>query len=404
MQGMKYKISLSVVAASLLFSGQLCAQSVFGLNFIGEHKFSGNARAAALGYSALALPDTASAISMNSASLADINNVTFSLFEVLSFSRIGYDDIKSDQTRFQMPIVNLAVPLRKGLVFGLGYRTRFEGKADFSYPREFETTPAPNEQYKLNSSLFTTPLILAWRPVSWLRISGELQIERGSIKDEVSVYFDDPLYNSVSSIRTRSFSGTSWALSMLLRAHPRLWIGGSYDEGIEYSVDEQIKHTLSSLNQSSSWDFSLPAAVSAGFGAGMTDRWWITGSYWRREGPEPTGFAQLDGAIGDENLIAFGVERKGSVSGGLFSRIPVRAGFYRNQWHLEFPQGKPVISNFFTLGSGFPLPGGPGDLDFTLEFGKIGSATDNGIDEKVFRLGISMSFSESWTKRKIDRH
>ena len=396
-------IFIAVITTSLLVSGAVSSQSVFGLNFIGEHRFGGNARTAALGNSGIALADTSNAITMNPASLSDLSRVTFSLFEVLSFSRIEYADIQSNQTRFQLPSVAVAVPLREGLVFSLGYRTRFEGKSDFIFRSEFEDTYI-NEKHELNSSLFSVPFVVAWRPADWLRVSGELQFERGSIKDEVSVYFDDPLYNAVSSLRTRSFSSGSWAVSMLMRIHPRLWVGGSYDESIDYTVNESIKYTRESLNESSTWDFSLPAAFSTGVAAGITDRWWLTGSYWARQAPEPAGFPQFEGALGDENLFAFGIERRSGAEGGIISRIPLRIGFYRNRWHLEFPEGEPVVSSFFTVGSGFSMPGGPGDLDLTLEFGKIGSVENNKIDEKVFRLGISMNFSETWSRRKIVRH
>ena len=404
MQRKVFIIFFAVITVSLLASGMARSQSVFGMNFIGEHRFGGNARTAALGYSGIALTDTSSAISMNPASLSDLSRVTFSLFELLSFSRIEYTDIQSNQTRFQLPSVALAVPLRDGLVFSLGYRTRFEGKTDFSIQREIEDIPVPNEEYELNSSLFSVPFTLAWRPVDWLRVSGEFQLERGSIKDQVSVYFDEPLYNPVSSSRTRSFSSGSWAVSMLMRVHPRLWVGGSYDEGIDYTVNEIVEYSLESLSESSTWDFSLPAAFSAGIAAGITDRWWLTGSYWARQAPEPDGFPQFEGALGDENLFAVGVERRSGVEGGVISRIPLRLGFYRNRWHMEFPEGEPVVSSFFTVGSGFSLPGGPGDLDLTLEFGKIGSIENNKIDEKVFRLGISVNFSETWSRRKIVRH
>lgn len=384
--------------------GAIQGQSVFGLNFLGEHRFTGNARNAALGYSGLAMPDTSNAITMNPASLADLSKVTFSLFEVMSISRTRFEDVLSNQTRFQLPAAAVAIPLRKGLVFSFGYRTSFEGKADFLYERESGISPSPYEQYKLNSSLFAAPFTVSWKPVDWLMVSGELQLNRGSIKDEVHVYFDDMAYNKVTSVRTRGFSGNSWAASVLTRVHPRLWLGATYDESIEYCVEENMKYSMSTLNTFSSWDFTLPSAYSVGLAAGLTDRWWFTSSFWTRKAPEPVGFEQFEDALGDESLLAFGLERRAASEHGFMSRIPLRIGFYRNRWHIEFPAGEPVISTFFTCGSGFPFPGGAGNLDFTLEFGKIGSITGNGIDEKVVRFGVSISLSEAWSRRKIDTH
>ena len=175
-------------------------------------------------------------------------------------------------------------------MFSLGYRTRFAGKSDFTIERDVDGVPLANEEYALNSSLFSVPFTLAWKPADWLMVSGEFQLERGSIKDQVSVYIEDPLYNTVTSSRTRSFSSGSWGVSMLMKIHRRLWIGGTYDESVDYSVEEITEYSLESLDESSSWDFSLPAAYGAGLAAGITDRWWLSGSFWSRKAPEPAGF------------------------------------------------------------------------------------------------------------------
>lgn len=84
--------------------------------------------------------------------------------------------------------------------------------------------------------------------------------------------------------------------------------------------------------------------------------------------------------------------------------MPLRLGYYEDRWHVEIPDGSRVVSRFFSVGSGFGMPGGPGGIDVTLEFGKIGSVSDNAIDEKVFRVGIGMSLTEKWTKRRVERH
>lgn len=393
---------LAVMLAT--FSATVAAQSIYGLNFIGEHNLGGAARYAALGYSGIALPDTNHALTMNPASLAGLSSMTFSIYESMSLSRIGTEEVSSDQTRFQLPSVIVAVPLTRGLVASLGYKTRFFGKAEFEFDREVDFSPAPHELYKLNSSLYSAPLSLAWKPVEWLSVAGAFQIENGSIKDEVYVYFDNQEYRSSSSIRTRGFSGNSWALSALARVHRRLWLGVVFDDEIEYTVDETFEYSDGGTDSISTYDFTLPAAWSVGLAAGLTDRWWLTSSFWMRKAPKPDGFEHLEGSLRDETVISVGVERKARKEGSLFSRMPIRVGYYENRIHLEFPAGEPVVSRFFTLGSGFPMPGGPGGIDFSMEFGRIGSVSANGIDEKVVRFGLSMSLSEKWTKRKVERH
>ncbi|MCK4236785.1 MAG: hypothetical protein KAX38_06675, partial [Candidatus Krumholzibacteria bacterium] len=172
---------------------------------------------------------------------------------------------------------------------------------------------------------------------------------------------------------------------------------------------EDLSYSYEEFDSTAVWEFSLPAAYSMGVAVGLTDRWWLTSSYWSREAPDPVGFPQfVEGSLSDERLIAFGIERRRAEGGGFFSRMPIRVGFYENRWHLKLSGSQsdilnPVKGRFFTIGTGFPLPGGPGSIDFSLEFGQIGSIDDNGLDEKIMRFGLGLSVSESWMRRKEGR-
>jgi len=42
-------------------------------------------------------------------------------------------------------------------------------------------------------------------------------------------------------------------------------------------------------------------------------------------------------------------------------------------------------------------------VDLSFEIGKIGSIGDNGADERVFRMAIGLSASETWSRRKTPR-
>jgi hypothetical protein len=120
-----------------------------------------------------------------------------------------------------------------------------------------------------------------------------------------------------------------------------------------------------------------------------------------REAPDPVGFRQL--SLRDERLIAFGIERQRAANGGFLSRIPLRFGYCEDQWHLEFPTGEGVTARFVTFGTGLSFPGAPGGIDLSLEFGQVGSIDDNGIDERVMRVGVSLNVSEPWSRRRPGR-
>jgi hypothetical protein len=391
----------------ILLVGAACgpafAQSVFGINFLGENQFPGSARYRSLGLSSYAALDSVSAISANPAAMADLARLTFSMVEIVGLSNVRTTDATAYENRFQMPSVMLGVPLRKGIVFGIGYRTRFEGKGAFSCERPIEGAPTAYEVYEHRSGLFTVPLSIAWRAASWARIAGAFQLERGSIRDNASVVFHAADYNNVESKRLRSFAGTSWSVSALFRVHSRLWLGAGLNSSIAYDVDETFTYTRAEFDSSSAWNFEFPAAWEIGASGGITDRWWLSFHYWQRSAPEPRGYQQLAGSIGDERLVSFGIERQRAQSGGFFTRIPLRVGFFEDRWHFEYPEGRPVRSRFITFGSGFGLPGGPGAVDLSFEIGQIGSVGANGLDERVFRISFGLSASESWSKRKAER-
>jgi hypothetical protein len=394
-------VAAVVVGCSLAgLSAGSAAQSVFGLDFLGEHRFAGSARALALGFSSFALPDTSSALSGNAATLSALPRLTFSVFEMLGASTVRTGETTAHENRFELPSVMVAVPLRRGLVAGFGYRTRFEGKGDFTFFQQVDTALAAKQTYGHRSSLFNVPLVLSWAVADWASVAGEFQVERGSISDAVSIGFNADNYATMVSKRMRRFSGASWAASVLLQPAPRLSLGASFNSKIDYSVTEDFSYTIGELDSTAAFDFSLPASYGIGAAAGLTRRWWLSAYVWQRKAPEPSGFPQLTGAIDDERLVAAGLERRGAAEGGLFARIPIRVGFYEDRWHLELPAGKPVRSRFFTLGTGFNLPGGPGSIDLSLALGQIGSLGDNGLDERVVRFGVGISAGETWSKRR----
>ena len=388
------------VLTSLLSSVPAGGQSIFGLNYFGEHLFGGDARSRALAFSTIAVPDTGSALTMNPAARADLRSVTFSIVEVLELGSARAGDETAELNRFQLPQLMIAVPIRRGLVFSLGYMTNFMGKGDFAYPSYVDDVPVHYEVYKHRSSLFTAPLSLAWKARDWLSVSASLELERGMIRNDIDLEFYESNYDDAEASRSRSFAGESFAVALLARIHPRLYIGGLYEYEVEYEVDEKITYTRSEFDTNRLWKTTLPGAFGAGISAGLTERWWLSGHYWMREAPEPTGFPQLEGSIGEESLIAVGLERRRDNDGGFFHRIPLRIGYYQNQWHLEVPAGEPVISRFFTAGTSFSLPGGPGRIDLSLELGQIGSLDTNGADERMARLGFGFSLAEPWTARK----
>ncbi len=387
------------LAIALLWAIPALCQSTFGIYYLGEHVMTGGCRDRALAYSTIAVPDSSGVLTANPASRADLSRVTLSLMQVLEWSRARTADEVADMTGYRLPQVMVAAPLRKGIVFSTGYLTNFMGRADFSYPLTAEDLPLYYEVYKHRGSLFTIPLSLSVKVRDWLNISAAYEIERGSIKNDVRIEFYDREYTDSESSRDRSFSGSSWSAAVMIRIHPRFYIGGQWDHEVDYDVNENFSYSRSDFDSTSVWNMNLPSAFGVGFALGITERWWLSSQYWMREAPDTRGFPQLAGGIGDETMIGVGLERRSRREGGFFGRIPIRLGFFQNQWHLEVPRGEILVSRFFTAGTSFPLPNRPGSIDLSIELGQIGSVDSNGSDERMVRFGIGLSMSEIWSGR-----
>ena len=107
----RYFQTIMLLFIAVFFSSAAWGQSIFSLNYIGEHRFRGGARSAALGFSALAVPDSNMAITMNMATLSSLSRMTLSLSERIHMCSVAYQTEESYQSRFSFPSVVVAAPL-----------------------------------------------------------------------------------------------------------------------------------------------------------------------------------------------------------------------------------------------------------------------------------------------------
>jgi hypothetical protein len=330
--------------------------------------------------------------------------VTLTVQQVLSGSRVYYLDEISKQTRYTVPTFTVSIPFREGLVLTTGFKAKYIGRADFAYQIDVESAPTAYQNYKLDTNLYSIPVVVAWKPLEALRVAGEMHFNLGSVIDKVNVWFDDENYLNVDSKRRRSYTGLSWGAAALWEVHPRLWLGCYIDGAVDYTVEEVVENTTSELDTTFTYDYRLPLSWDIGLAANPYGRWWLSASYWMRSAAQPVGYSQLEGNVGDETHIGFGIERRASDEGHIFNQIPIRIGFYTDRWHYQFPAGQDVTSTFFTLGSSIPLGRTTGAIDYTIEFGRTGSKAENFVQEDIIRFGLSFTVAEPWTRRKTERH
>ena len=82
--------------------------------------------------------------------------------------------------------------------------------------------------------------------------------------------------------------------------------------------------------------------------------------------------------------------------------LPFRIGVLWHQW--GYPVGdinvpgavKPVEEYRVSVGTGFMFRNGMGSMDISLGYGLVGSVEENGNEDEVWRLGLSISGLERW--------
>ena len=104
-----------------------------------------------------------------------------------------------------------------------------------------------------------------------------------------------------------------------------------------------------------------------------------------------------DMRLRDEISYAAGVEihKPRQREQSWIQRSSFRSGF---RWRTlpMLVEGKPVREWAITGGIGVPLGGSNGMLDVAIEAGSRGSLSENGVRERMIRIGVSLSAYEKW--------
>jgi hypothetical protein len=141
----------------------------------------------------------------------------------------------------------------------------------------------------------------------------------------------------------------------------------------------------------------MPYSWGLGFSVGVTKRLVVAFDYDRANWSTFSFSREGNQGFRDETTVALGMElnlsdkrrdswlKKSSVRTGYrFRALPMMAG------------GVGVGERIFTAGWGFPIGKGIGRLDIGAEIGSRGDIDENGMRERLFRLGVSLSAFEKW--------
>ena len=374
------------------------SESVFGLQFLGTSDETGDARARGLGVLGVALDDTMTALASNPAGLGGLRYMTFSFAAVAGWRDASTATASTQQEFARFPQLRAALPLFGKVVLATGYASLRNFRGDFALPPRSIDGLEYVQSFEREGSLYTIPVALAATLGSRVRVGASVDFLLGTI-DEQWITRGGALI-PIASGRTDEFHGTSTNFGVVVLPWPWLRVAGSWAP--EFSADRERRMTIQDGSQGSTADpfrvettkttVQFPQVVRAGATVVLRRKLLLAGDALWREWPAYEGSLYEAQGVGDEVRIGAGLEYKR----GLWSTV--RAGVSRWTWGAEVG-GNPVRETAVHFGLGVPLAPGKGGVHLAVEHAWVGSLAENGHEERVWRVVVSVSGQETWLRK-----
>ncbi len=389
-------------ASALILLGALrpaaASESIFGLQFLGTSDETGDGRARGLGILGVALDDTTTAITPNPAAYGGLHYMTFSFMGVMGSrtARTATEEVQDGFARF--PHVRVAIPLFGRVVLGTGFSGFRNTRGGFSLaPRSIDGL-GYRQSFERDGSLYTLPIVVAAGIGSRVRVGVSVDFLLGTV-DEKWISAGDSLLN-LATRRRDEMRGTSVRLGVMSAPWPWLRVGAAWSP--EFNAERERRTTLedatpgstaapirhSSLNT----DVNLPQMLQGGAAIKLGREWLVAGDFLWRDWPTYDGSTYEASGVRAETRYGAGLEYRV----GLWSYI--RAGVSRWTWGFD-AEGAAVRETAIHFGGGVPLSPGKGGVHFALEHAWIGSLADNGLEERAWRVVVSVSGQETWLRK-----
>jgi len=417
-----------LVIAGLSLPVAALAQSPFNLFNLGGSVEAHDARIEGRGGWGMAEVDSLVPAFKNLAGLADINSVVVMLSGYGETRLCDYaTDFGVAQRRTRRvftPNLRGAIPLlgRFGALTA-GFRARRATQFSVSqtdldlYLESDSLTVFYDEFFLREGTQFEIPIGIAMRLHRSLAVGASVNLIRGGITETITDFFTTDQDNNGSydylpstQVEAEQFNGTSATFSLLLSPWSRLHLGAAYTPAHEVEVERTL--TLDGVAQpaESQYTLSLPQEWSVGAAFQLAGRWRLGADFEFQEFSQlavSPGSGREDWRDGqDEWTLACGVERQGvRVRRGGWNNLPIRFGVMLRHWGYQMAKpvwgdepaaGQPINETRISVGTGFPFRYLGGQLDVALGYGWLGDLQKHGVEDRIWRLTISITGLEKW--------
>ena len=395
--------ALVLAAAPILGPDIARADSIFSALGLGETVTPSDMRGRGMGNVTVGVDDPWNLGRANPAVMAKTRAFVFHgelLREALTIEGDSGDRATPHSTN--LPTVRLAVRVPKFAVVGLG----LSEYTSVSYA--FNETEGTGDDAVIRTlsgknGLNAVTLTLARQFGSDFSAGLDLDFIVGSYSDVWQTDFVDPdAFDTSDTLDVTHSLGPVLRLGALGSPLPRLDLGAAITFGRELEIRPEIRH--GEVDELPHSDLSLPFSLAVGASGSISPRWTAAAdlvyTHWSSTdlttGTDPFLNRTYAPTLNVTELGA-GVEYVHDPTGQsphFWERMPFRAGFAWEPWHLLDEHGEKIHDHFVTAGTGLALPGEIGMIQVAAQYGWRGEIAKNEAEEKIFRLGVSFTARE----------
>jgi hypothetical protein len=410
----RYLLPTVLLVLLLMQAGAALAQSPFALINIGADVRSSDARIEGRGGWGLAESDSLIPSFHNIAGLPGLTKVAImhSSYGEHTVSETTADSRTTDNLK--MPSLRVALPINRTLVLTAGFRAlrstqyKIQSEITGTFPvsdpllEDFTDDYTGTMYYTREGSQYEVPLGAAYQLRDWASVGFSLNLVRGSIKEYLTLSYSDPvsslgysLYNTAALNQDDDLNGTSVTLSTQLQPHETVSLGFTYTPAHTWDVTRTV--SMENIVDRSTFDYKvdIPAYWAAGASLQLSKRWRVGGDF------EAQNFTEMSGGVWagdsvDVTRFSVGIERREEHRRrGGFRNLPLRMGYAQAKWPYTV-NGNEIIEKRISVGTGLAFRQQGGHLDLALSYGMIGDKVENGSEDRIWRLAVSLVGFEKW--------
>lgn len=400
-----------VLVSPVWATGTISPYSRYGYGEWQSLSFSANQSMGGLGYG---VRSNKSINAMNPASYTAIDSLTFMLDLGVSGVVDGFATASENTTQFNgnVDYVAIQVPLAKFAALSLGISPMSTVGYNYSFIDKkpmygYQDTLTIKQAFNGTGGISQVYLGLSFDILDRVAIGVNGHYLFGNIQHYREVTFpNENLYTSTWQKEALYIS--AWLCDVGVQYHQpigddELVVGAAYS--LQLPMNNRYEITTKTNDVEIIEDETLLFEYPQTIGAGVSYRWdnrLLIGADVSWQNFAQAHYYGETNKLNDRFVYAFGAQYTHAPGGKKYTdnmEFRIGANYANSYINID---NKPFDKWAITWGIGFPLPNTNTKLNLHMEYGQQGSIQQQGLLERYYKIGISVSLNERWfVKRKL---